>query len=252
MRLTASGEPAAVRRGAKHRHHGYIAANQWLPLFHDLPGAEKHVRLTEEWLQGKTVIEEIADRWPGGPPVPLKIEAPESVKPGEKVTLRVLADNRKVGHTFPTGPLDVIQAWIDVRVTLGGKEIFRSGELDKDGFIRTGAWMLKAEGVDRAGNLIDRHNLWDMVGARFRRVLFPGYSDREEYTFECVCEEETGVANTNVEFRAPDQGRTLDVTAVLRYRKVDQTLLNVLLPHGKARAPVTDMSRATAQIRIEP
>lgn len=48
MRLTASGEPTAVRRGAKHRHHGYIAANQWLPLFHDLPGAEKHVRLTEE------------------------------------------------------------------------------------------------------------------------------------------------------------------------------------------------------------
>jgi len=252
MRLTASGEPAAVRRGAKHRHHGYIAANQWLPLFHDLPGAEKHVRLTEEWLQGKTVIEEIADRWPGGPLVPLRIEAPESVKPGEKVTLRVIADNRKVGHTFPTGPLDVIQAWIDVRVTLGGKEIFRSGELDEDGFIRTGAWMLKAEGVDRAGNLIDRHNLWDMVGARFRRVLFPGYSDREEYTFECACEEETGVANTDVEFRAPDQGRTLEVTAVLRYRKVDQTLLNVLLPHGKARAPVTDMSRATAQIRIEP
>jgi hypothetical protein len=39
MRLTASGEPAAVRRGAKHRHHGYIAVNQWLPLLHRLSGA---------------------------------------------------------------------------------------------------------------------------------------------------------------------------------------------------------------------
>ena len=47
-------------------------------------------------------------------------------------------------------------------------------------------------------------------------------------------------------------GRTLEVTAVLHYRKVDQTLLNVLLPDGKARAPVTDMSRATGQIRIDP
>jgi hypothetical protein len=38
---------------------------------------------------------------------------------------------------------------------------------------------------------------------------------------------------------------------VLHYRKVDQTLLNVLLPDGKARAPVTDMSRATARIRVD-
>jgi hypothetical protein len=88
------------------------------------------------------------------------------------------------------------------------------------------------------------------VGARFRRVLFPGYSDQEEYTFESVCEEETKIANTQAEFPAPEGPEDLVVTAILRYRKVDQTLLNVLYTDGKARAPVTDMSTATARIRV--
>ncbi len=249
MRLTSSGEPSTAKKG-KHRHHGYIAANQWLPQLHKLPGAKKHVELTEQWLRGETVIPEITDRWPGGPPVPLAIEAPAEVRAGENVKLRITLDNKKVGHTFPTGPLDVIQAWVEVRVTHRGKEIFASGVLDKDGFLPHNAWTLKAEGVDRAGNLIDRHNLWDMVGARFRRVLFPGYTDQQEYTFECACEADSRIANPDVAFTSPSVTGELKVVATLRYRKVDQTLLNVLIKDGKARAPVTDMSRAVARIRV--
>jgi hypothetical protein len=248
MREMDTSDPAAVVKG-KHKHHGFIAANQWLPLHHKLPGAKKHVELTEQWLRGDTVIPEIADRWPGGPPVPIRIEVPETVRAGENVRVTVIADNRKVGHTFPTGPLDVIQCWMDVRVTREGKEIFRSGALDDAGFIEQGSWMFKAEGVDRAGNLIDRHNLWDMVGARFRRVLFPGYSDRQNYDVVWDCEGSSKIRGDKVEFRAPPAGE-LVVEAVLRYRKVDQTLLNVIWPDGNMRAPVTEMSRATARIRV--
>jgi hypothetical protein len=248
MREMPTNDPSAVVDG-KHKHHGFIASNQWLPLHHELPGAAKHVRLTEEWLQGKTVIPEIADKWPGGPPVPIRVEAPATVKAGESVRITVIADNRKVGHTFPTGPLDVIQCWMDVKVTVDGKEIFRSGRLDDAGFIESGSWMFKAEGVDRAGNLIDRHNLWDMVGARFRRVLFPGYSDRQNYDVVWDCEGSSKIKGDKVEFTAPATGE-LFVEAVLKYRKVDQTLLNVIWPDGKMRSPVTDMSRATARIRV--
>jgi len=247
MRLRDSADPAAKR--GKHRHHAFIAANQWLPRLHNLPHADEHIRLTEEWLRGETVIPEIADRWPGGPPVPIRIEAPESVRPGDTVKLRVIVDNVKVGHTFPTGPLDVIQSWVEVKVRCGDSIVFHSGGLDADGFIDPAAFIFKAEGVDRAGNLIDRHNLWDMVGSRFRRMLFPGYGDRQEYVF--VCEEPAPeLRNPEVEFAAPAAGELL-VEATLQYRKVDQTLLNMLLPHGKERAPVTSMSFATARIRIE-
>jgi len=250
MRLVDSLDPAAISRDGKHRHHGYIAANQWLPELHKLPHAEKHVRLTEEWLKGETVIPEIADRWPAGPPVPLVLEVPDSAKPGESIRIRVVADNRKVGHSFPTGPLDVIQAWIDVRVTQGDREIFRSGALDERGFLKPGAFQLKAEGVDRAGHLIDRHNLWDMVGARFRRVLFPGYADQEQYTFEFACSEPAKIPGSEAEFVAPESLDDLVVTATLRYRKVDQTLLNLMDPSGKSRAPVTDMTTVHKRIKV--
>jgi hypothetical protein len=250
MRLLPSEDPAAGKREGHHRHHAFIAANQWLPTFHGLPGAEAHVRLTEEWLRGKTVVPEIADRWPAGPVVPLTLSAPKSVTPGEAVRLRVTVENPKVGHTFPTGPLDVIQCWVDVRATQNGAEVFRSGALDDKGFIQEGAFQLKSEGVDRAGNLIDKHNLWDMVGARFRRAVHPGYSDTEEFTFRC--EAPPATREGEVSFPAPAAAGEIEVTAVLRYRKVNQTLLNMLDPTGRLRAPVTDMSTATARVLVEP
>lgn len=249
MRIVQSDDPGKTE--GQHRHHGIVAANQWLPIYHKLPNAERHVKLVEDWLQGKTRVPEIEHLWPRGPVIPIEIQVPETVKPGATVKLKVVADNRKVGHTFPTGPLDVIQSWFEITVKHGDEVVFHSGGLDADGFIEPGTWMLKAEGVDRGGNVIDRHNLWDMVGARFRRVLYPGYSDQQDYEFVWNCESGTGIRNTNAEFPAPAQGE-LVVTAVLHYRKVDQTLLNVLQPDGKARAPVTDMSTATARIRIEP
>ena len=48
-----------------------------------------------------------------------------------------------------------------------------------------GTFLFKAEPVDQHGNLIDRHNLWEMVGVRYRRSLFPGFSDTAEFTFVC-------------------------------------------------------------------
>jgi hypothetical protein len=249
MRRMDSNDPASASRDGKHRHHAFIAANQWLPKYHDLPGADLQVRLTEEWLQGKTVIPEIAHLWPGGPIVPISIRAPEAVRPGRPVEIRVEVENRKVGHTFPTGPLDMIQAWIEVRATVGGKEVFRSGAIDERGFVEDEAFQLKAEGVDRAGNLIDRHNLWDMVGSRFNRSLFPGTSDSEPYRFDCPSQR-LPVHGTEVAFEAPPEGSEIEVTATLRYRKVNQTLLNMLQPEGVARAPVTDMASATARIAV--
>ena len=81
-------------------------------------------------------------------------------------------------------------------------------------------------------------------------MLFPGYSDQEEFTFECACTDEREIKNSEAEFKAPEGDGEIVVTAVLRYRKVDQTLLNVMYPRGNVRAPVTDMTTVTARIRV--
>ena len=79
MRLTdsldpAAGDPSDYNRSAvdgKHRNHRFIGANQWMPRLHGLPGADEQVRLTEEWLRGKTAVPEIAVKWASGPTVEL-------------------------------------------------------------------------------------------------------------------------------------------------------------------------------------
>jgi hypothetical protein len=246
MRLVPSGDPASGDAAdfnrspgdGRHRSHRFLGANQWMPRLHGLPGAEEQVRLTEEWLRGGIEVPEIADRWATGPAVALELDAPESAVPGEEVLVRAVVTSNKVGHDFPTGPLDIIQSWVEVTATdAAGRTVFSSGAVDAKGFIEPGAFMFKAEGVDRAGNLIDRHNLWEMVGARFRRSLFPGVSDAAEYRFPCPDP-------------ASGDGAVVEVRARLRYRKVDQTLIEYLWPGEGLTAPVTDIAAASRRIRI--
>ncbi len=250
-------------RDGKHRSHRFLGANQYMPELLDLPGAREHTDLTVKWLRGEIEIPEIADKWRTGPAVPIEVVAPERVRPGEPVTIRTVLTNNKVGHDFPTGPLDIIQAWVEVTVTdQHGAVVFQSGRRDPAHFITPGAFMFKAEPVDQYGNLIDRHNLWEMVGVRYRRALFPGLADQAEYTFSCpgtsapvpagVVDEDRPFAPT-VALTAPAARTTeLRVNAKLMYRKVDQFLLNFLFgAEANLTSPVTVMSESEKVIRVE-
>jgi hypothetical protein len=256
----ASGDELDYNRNdgdGKHRNHRFLAANQFIPAILDLPGASEHIALTEKWLQGKYEIPEIEDKWRPGPAVPLELIVPKKVAPGQEVTIQTLITNNKVGHDFPTGPMDIIQAWVELVVRdQEGNEIFSSGHRDEKHFIEPGSFIFKAEAVDQYGNLIDRHNLWEMVGVRYRRVLFPGFSDQTEFTFSCP-----GTVSTNEEdlpnrqdfqFRvAGDQVTELQVSAKLLYRKIDQFLLNFLLGEDSGvTAPVTVVSEDQRTIEV--
>jgi hypothetical protein len=100
----------------RHRSHRFLASNQFMPVALHLPGAEDQVALTERWLQGRIDVPEIADKWRTGPAVPIELVAPAQVRPGEEIRLEVVITNNKVGHDFPTGPLDIIQSWLEVVV----------------------------------------------------------------------------------------------------------------------------------------
>ncbi len=243
----------------KHRSHRFLAANQYMPAALGLPGADEQVELTKKWLRGELEIPEIAHKWKAGPAVPIELVVPESVKPGEKVNIQTLITNNKVGHEFPTGPLDIIQAWVEVEVTdQDGNVIFSSGKQDEGHFIEPGAFIFKAEPVDQYGNLIDKHNLWEMVGVRYRRSMFPGFSDKAEYAFSCPGSLEKGevkakpaLPQTDFAFDANKTGE-LHVSAKLLYRKFDQFLLNFLFgAESGLTAPVTVMSEDKKIIKVK-
>ncbi|MFQ5704740.1 MAG: multiheme c-type cytochrome [Gemmatimonadales bacterium] len=235
----ASGDDADYNRSAKdgkHRNHRFLAANQFVPTALDLPGAKEHVELTNKWLRGDIDIPEIEDKWRSGPAIPVELVVPQQVSPGQEIDLHAVISSNKPGHDFPTGPLDIIQAWVELTVKdQDGRMVFHSGLLDDQNFVEPGTFMFKVEAVDQYGKLIDRHNLWEMVGVRYRRSLFPGFSDKAEYSF-----------------RAPDNGATeLHVSAKVQYRKADQFFLNFLF--GKdagVTAPVTTISQATTDISL--
>jgi hypothetical protein len=232
----ASGDGADYNRSAadnRHRSHRFIAANQLVPALQKLEGWEEHVRLTEEWLQGKRRIPEIEDKWANGAIVRVALGIGASRREGF-VPVRVVLTSNKVGHDYPTGPLDMIQSWVEIHVVdAAGREIFSSGTRDARGYLAPGTFLFKAEPVDQHGNLIDRHNLWEMVGVRFRRALFPAFSDAVEY-----------------QIPASQPGR-YRVTAILLYRKVDQFLVDYLMgEHAGITAPFVEIDRATATIDV--
>jgi hypothetical protein len=247
----------------KHRSHRFIAANSLVPALLELPGWEEQVRQTKAWLAGDFEIPEIAEKWRDGPVVQIALDVPESVEPGGEMPIRVLLTANKVGHDFPTGPLDIIQSWVEIHVVdEAGNRVFSSGTRDEGHFIEPGSFLFKAEPVDQQGNLIDRHNLWEMVGVRYRRALFPGYSDSVQYLVDCPGSLAPGGAEApvwndgqrmqQIDVPAPPPGH-YRVEAALMYRKVDQFLINFLLGEDSGlTAPVIEMGRAAAEVRVGP
>jgi len=272
MPLTASTDPAAgdtrdYNRSAsdgKHRSHRFLGGNQLMPALLHLEGSDKHIQLTQEWLKGRIRIPEIEGKWhsPDIPAVSIQLVTPSKVSPGERITLKCIITSNKVGHDFPTGPLDIIQSWIEIVARdESGKLVFDSGTVDDKGFIKPGSFLFKAEPVDQYGNLIDRHNLWEMVGVRNRRSLFPGFSDTAEFGFICPDsfqpKRRSPTPQREFAFDAPKTGR-LHVVAKLRYRKIDQFLINFIRSAGffseyqgqKLTSPITDMHECDAVIDV--
>jgi hypothetical protein len=259
-REPASGDALDYNRSSsdgKHRSHRFLGANQFIPTFQKLPGGEEQAALVEKWLKGEVEIPEIADKWTKGLAVPIEVVAPDRVTTGEPINIKVVITSNKVGHDFPTGPLDIIQSWVELIVKDDrGNVVYTSGTLDDRHFIEPGSFIFKAEPVDQYGNLIDRHNLWEMVGVRYRRSLFPGFADAAEYSFPCPSTYQATVRDLPAEekfrFEAP-QGRMgrLHVHAKLQYRKIDQFLLNYLLGEKAGiTTPVTTVSEETKIIQI--
>lgn len=223
--------------GLKHRNHWFAAANQFMPAMLHSPdwlGQEKRV---DQWLEGKKVIPEIANVWPAGPVTPIELLASElEAAPGKPFKFQVMLANNKAGHSVPSGPLDLIRLWVEVEVhDRTGQVVYHSGELTPDDHIEEGSFVLKGIGVNPAGETIVRHDLWHYVGAKGKRVVFPGYSDMYRYEF---------VVPVNA------QG-PLTIRARLRYRKANQYMMDWAFPGQHLQSPIANVASDQLVISLE-
>lgn len=233
----ARGEPKSQdvvrnKNDDKHRSHRFIAANSapWVR------GDKAQIELTRKFLKGELSIPEIAHKWPEGPVTPVKIAAPNSVVRGQRVELQVITTNNKVGHDFPAGPLDLIQAWLEVKVTDGGgKVVFQSGYLNDEGYVKGDAHLFSEIIAGVEGDVIWQHNIWDIAKRIYYRSIPPGESDVATYEFE-------------VPKDAQDE---LTVKAKLRYRKFNQRITDIVNNYDGATFPVIDLSSDEVNIKLE-
>ncbi len=252
------GEGGDVRRSEDdraHRHHGFIATNNFMPEALALPGWERHVQLTNEWMRGETILPEIGEVWPEGPVASLDLLAPKSAQPGEEIEVRVVVANRKAGHNFITGPLDFVRSWIHLQFEDGtGEVIAEWGAIDPEtrrildepgreheiGNPRDeGTLVLEALPIDEHGNELREHELWKKAGGKGKRVIFPAYSDSHRYRL-----------------RIPEGAEgQFTIRAALNYRRYRQEFLDRVVPSlevdsGVLQPTITQVD-AVAVIAVE-
>jgi hypothetical protein len=237
MREVAAEDPARNARGVIHEHR-ILASNAFVPEMLHLPGAGRQIELVKQWLTGQAVIPEIARVWPAGPIITLSLAPENPLVENRMADIQALVINTKVGHAFPTGPLDVIQSWLEFTATDDrGRPVFSAGTLDADGRLQGKTVEYRSFLLDRQGQLLYNHALWDAVGARDKRAILPGGSDSAEFRF-----------------RVPrDVVGPLRCKLRLLYRKFNPDSLAAIFPNTTPPpVPITEISSFSVDLPVQP
>lgn len=116
-----------------------------------------------------------------------------------------------------------------------GRKIYESGYLDQDNNVEDTAYFYKSIPIDRTGNAVWRHDLVNMIGDSFKRVIPPGATDVTHYTF-----------------KVPDDAKgPLTVTVGLNYRKLNNRYARWALKDDKAALPVVEMASTALLLPIK-
>lgn len=238
--LVAGDDPSADG-ASRVRSHSAPGANTAIPWF---VGDREQVARTESFLKAdKTRISiDIPDRADAvrsnqhvAPAVAEVTEVPDYAYLGESLRFNVIVTNAQVGHNFPGGTTDINEVWLQVKVVDGqDRTLFESGGLAADGTVDPKAYVYKSTPIDRHGQPVWRHDLFNMVGDSFKRVIPAGKSDIVPY-----------------EAKIPGWVKgPLTVSAVLRYRKFNPQYAHWALEDETAQLPIVDMAGESLSVAV--
>jgi Flp pilus assembly protein TadD len=140
------------------------------------------------------------------------------VEPGDDITVSVVIQNKKIGHSLVPEQRDFYEAWVELEVTDSqGKTIAHNGFLDSKGFLDESAHTYSNRLISRDGDLLDLHQVWLSRVRAYDNTILPGRSDLVRYAFR-VPEGATGAMN---------------VTAKVNYRRFRQGFTNFVIRQDK-------------------
>src|SRR5947207_4999523 len=190
--------------------HLFPAANTGIA---HLRGQPDIVKRHQDFLKGDLRVDIFGMKEGGtidGPlTAPLRPQVP-ALKRGQSYLLEVVLRTLKVGHPFTQGTADSNEAWVDTKVTGGGKIIGRSGGLGPGGEVDPWSHFVNVYMLDRAGNRVDRRNPQDIFTPLYNHQIPPGAGQVVHYSF------------TVPEY----QNEPLTLEVKLQYRKFDTVYMN--------------------------
>lgn len=232
MPLQQANDPSANKDGMI-RTHNFAAANTMLPF---LSGDKEQLAAVTNFLQKNKMRVSIEEPNRKDAVQTLQAlnesirgddEAPYYYYLGEEATINVVVSNIGVGHEFPGGTIDINQAWLEFQVVdAENNTIYHSGYIQQDNFLAPEAYLYHSIAVDRYGNHVWKHDLFNMVGDSFRRVIKPGQSDVVEFGFEIPSWAKSPVT----------------VISTLKYRKLNQKYSLWALKEQYKDLPVVDVA----------
>ncbi len=222
--LVVADDPSADEQG-RVRSHRTPAANTAVPY---LLGDQQQLDTVTRFLQDNRVTVSVKQA--------VANNRRNSYLPGETVRLHVAVSSNRIGHDFPAGTVDINQPWIELLVTdAKGRQVYASGLIGDDNRVDSGAVFYYSSLVNRLGQRVWRHDLFNAVGESYGRLIAPGMAEVEAYAFEVP---------ENI------QG-PLNVRAKLRYRKFNHDYSSWALNDEQLTLPVVDMAEGRLVIQIQ-
>lgn len=240
MPLVSGEDPSADRSGQFRAHHS-PGANTVMPTLNE---DAKQLQATIKFLQSNKVRISIEpphrkDATQSAQYIDESLrattETPAYFYLNESAEIRIVVTNRGVGHNFPGGTVDINQAWLELLVSdAKGKLIYHSGFLQDDKTVDPKAYFYRSQPIDRFGNEIWRHDLFNRVGETYKNIIRSGESDLVTYNFAVPAWAQSPVT----------------ITAVLKYRKFNQRYAKWALGEKYRELPIVDIARHTLLVPV--
>lgn len=173
----------------------------------------------------------------GGPIIDMQAKPGSTLDAEGKLKINIKTTNTRVGHNFPSGPIDVQEVWLStVLEDYSGNELFAIGTLDEHNYVEPGGPILGSRGiVDKDGNPLDRHEFWLAAKVIDKRVLKPFAS----------------VTDTQwVQFPELPEGK-YKLTIKWNFRRMNQRITDWLYEDGKTTMPVSVLDYSVFYLSVK-